>query len=103
MFGFKHFWIIFVLCLIPFNSAFSLKQWEKDVYENTKNVKRIPAETAYQMYLTGKSFLASVDPVVYYKQYRLIEGINFPWKDFTEKFIKRNLSKFKKYKYIIIY
>jgi len=98
--------LICTVCLsfcFALGSASALQQWEKDVLADTQDVKRIPAGIAYQMYLTGDAFVASVDPAAYFKQKRIVESVNIPWKKFTEKFINRNKSKFKKYKYIILY
>ena len=98
----KSFYVIFFLGIASISYANQIPQWQKDVYKKTRNVKRISPEMAYQMYLTGKSFFANVDPATFYQRKRIVESTNIPWTKFTENFIKRNKSKFKKYKYIIV-
>ena len=100
---YKQLFIIFFVSLVFINNCYAMKEWEKEVYRKTKDVKRIPATLAYQMFLSGKSLVISVDRENEYKNRRIVESINIPKSKLTDSFIKKNKSKFQKYKYIILY
>lgn len=81
----------------------SLADWEKQALQKTKNQPRVSPLLALQIYNQKNTIIVSVDGEEYFKRRRILNAVNIPSKKFTEKYIKKIISKFRKYDAVILY